>query len=385
MSITPLPDPAGSARQSTPVVAPTGKISAFLTSMADRPLLAGLLCFAVILVFHSPRWWLMIREAPGTFEWDRALTYLRQCTAPLSENVEPAMRWRFVPQVFVWLLGGSRALALTIPWLGAWALLAFLHRLARRHGADALVALCMTITLGASAPLLVSTGWLGMNDAWVALGLCYLAFGETRALLALGCVLCPFIDERFVFGVPCAVVVRNLTASAPVQPRLAFTLRVIGQTVLAVAPFAAGRIGGLLLGRDVHGDANFLSSSVRGSTIYLGTAPLAAWMAFRFAWVPVAQAFATCFKAEPYRVGLLVLASAGPVLIGFLLASDTMRTTGIVLPLCVWAALGLARNVAPAYWRWLALANLLVPAAHVVYTKVGPINCLPLELWRLLH
>src|SRR3954462_11420056 len=91
----------------------------------SRSLGAGLLCLVVIAACHSPRWWLLTSPHPGSFEWERAASYLKQCDAPFRSDIEPAMRWRFMPQAIVYLVGGGHALALAFPWIGVWAYLSF--------------------------------------------------------------------------------------------------------------------------------------------------------------------------------------------------------------------------------------------------------------------
>ena len=85
--------------------------------VSKRPWLAALASLAIVLMFHSPRLWLLLHENPGTFEWDRALVYLKQCQAPFRLDIEPAMRWRWFPQIFVYLLGGGRPIGLLFPGL----------------------------------------------------------------------------------------------------------------------------------------------------------------------------------------------------------------------------------------------------------------------------
>lgn len=354
-----------------------------IRELLQRPWVAGLLCLGVVLFFHSPRWWIIARETPGSVEWDRGSTYLKQCESPFRDDIEPATRWRFVPQVLVRALGGNRAVAFAIPWLGAWALLAWLYGLSRSRGLDEATSTCVTLLVGASVPVLVSTGWLGMNDAWVGLGLCYVALGRRLPLVVLACIVCPFIDERFVFGAPLALVIRNLEAHGKWSGRL--FVRWAAQCLLAIGPYAAIRILAILPGRDPGGEGQFLLSNVRESSGYLWMAPLGAWMAFRFAYMPILQRTASLLAGDRLAAWLLILAAVVPVSVGFLVASDTMRTAGILLPLCAWSAIDLGKTDERKQLMWLAIATLVFTAAHVSHTKVFPINSLPVEIWRVLR
>jgi len=354
-----------------------------IRGLLQRPWAAGLLCLGVIVLFHSPRWWIIAQETPGSVEWDRASTYLKQCESPFREDIEPAARWRFVPQILVWALGGNRTVALAIPWIGAWALLAWLYRVSRSRGLDEVTSTNVAFLIGASAPVLVSTGWLGMNDAWMGLGLCYLGFGRRMPLVVLAGIVCPFIDERFVFGIPLALAIRNLENPLPGQSGVSW--RWARQCLLAVGPYAAVRILAALLGRDAGSDGQFLLSNVSESSGYLWMAPLGAWMAFRFAYIPVMQRTTALFASDRLLAFLLVFSAIVPVCLGFLIASDTMRTAGILLPLCTWAAVELGKFGDRKQLMWLAIATLVFTAAHVTHTKVFPINSLPVELWRVLR
>lgn len=347
----------------------------------DSSLLTAVLILAAVVACHSPRWWLIVHPTPGSFEWDRAAVYLQQCANPWRDDLTAAVRWRFLPQVLVWLVHGGPALALAFPWFGALAFTAYCHHVLRRQTADSLAAAAATVVLAASGPVLVSTGWLGLNDAWFALALCYVAFGRNRGVIAAACVLGTFVDERFVFGLPLAIWLRAMAAADDDFGRT-FT-RAATWLLPALAPFVVSRLIGAALGRDAGRDQAFLSSSLHDSAAYLWCAPLGAWMALRFACFPAAERLAACARTHRTTALALLLTAAGPVLAGFLLASDTLRTAGIVLPLCLWGAAGLAARKSHAYWLGLAAASLLVPAAHVTYTKIMPINSLPLELMRL--
>ena len=355
----------------------------FFRSVLRHPLLAGLSCLLVIVVFHSPRWWIIIHEAPGTFEWDRALSYLKQCEAPFCADIEPALRWRFVPQVFAFLLGLNRPCCLIIPWLGAWALLAFIYHQAKTKGVSAVESIYVTLVVGASAPVLVSTGWLGVNDSWVALGLCYLAFGRRRSLLVAACLLCPFIDERFVFGVPYAIMLR-LMAEAPGTASRIYARRAV-QVNFGANAICSSKVSRIRLRGHTQSDVAFFASNISASKTYLWMAPLGAWMALRFAYYPMARQIVEQYRQQRFRTVTLILLAVAPVMAGFVLASDTMRTAGILVPLALWCAIKAANRKHSVPWFWLAAASLLVPAAHVSFTKVVVINSLPVELWRILR
>jgi hypothetical protein len=57
----------------------------------------ALACLALGMFFFAPQLWLMTEYQPGTFQWDRARTFLLQCEIPLRRDIEPAMHWRLLP------------------------------------------------------------------------------------------------------------------------------------------------------------------------------------------------------------------------------------------------------------------------------------------------
>ncbi len=71
-----------------------------------------------------------------------------------------------------------------------------------------------------------------------------------------------------------------------------------------------------------------------------------------------------------------------------LLASDLSRSVAIATPLVLAGCFALARRhpaAAPRVLLVLGVVNLLVPAAHLTYVHIDPINPLPVELLRLFR
>ncbi|MEZ5413511.1 MAG: hypothetical protein R3F03_04265 [Opitutaceae bacterium] len=346
------------------------------------PFVVAWAVLAIVITFHSPRWWLFLQSNADTLEWNRATIYLQQCVDPWRDDLTAAVRWRFVPQIFVWLAGGGALLALALPWLGALTLIGYSYNKIRQQSDDGVKTLCATIVLASSGPILVSTGWLGINDAWFVLALCYLAFGEHRIGWVVACLLGTFIDERFIFGLPLALWLRAM--SKP-DTALKTTLQTAAKLMLAaLIPFLVSRLLGTTLAeRDTARDGEFIMQSLQQSGAYLWCAPLGAWMALRFAGLPAAEEWLAQFRVNRHTALILLAVTAIPIVVGFTIASDTMRTAGIALPLCVWGICRLVAKKSRLYWLALAAASLLIPAAHVTYNKVMPINSLPIELLRL--
>jgi len=105
----------------------------------------------------------------------------------------------------------------------------------------------------------------------------------------------------------------------------------------------------------------------------------------RFALLPTALEVVGLARKNFRAAAVLLTAALLPLAIGFPLAADTMRTASILLPVCVWGAMAIDLTSDRKFLIWLVVASLLVPVAHVTFTKIAPINSLPVELWRLLR
>jgi len=337
--------------------------------------LCGLAALALTLLVFGPCLWLMTRYNPGTFQWDRAHSFLLQCEHPLRTDVEPAMVWRLLPPLLCHALGLKGCIPLLLPLVGVGLLTWYVARLLLTRLADLRFAFGGTLLLTTSSATLVPLHWLGMNDAWVWLSLLVAAFNRSRLALPLTCLLAPWVDERFIIGLPLALLVRHLDDTEPPSWR-----SLLGHLCFLL-PYAGLRISGTLLGH-AAGASGAFSDYIRNSfAATIPWIPLAWWMAFRLAWLPLVYAF-------QQKGRLLLLTSTGTLCLMALLAADLSRSAAILLPVLLLGLFHFAKQhpeKAPRYALNLALLNLAVPAAHIVYTKLTLISPLPLELWRLLH
>ena len=139
-------------------------------------------------------------------------------------------------------------------------------------------------------------------------------------------------------------------------------------------------------GNPVGGGASaaFLQAQL-GTTAVIAFAPLGWWMALRAGWAAVALGI----WSLPIARRWLAAAAVGITLLVMLkLASDLSRSAAILTPVMLWGCFVLARRFpaqAPRVLLAAGLINLLLPAAHVVYTKIDLISPLPIELFRLLR
>lgn len=362
----------------------TSKVKDLETCLARWPrgvfLFGGVvvvLCVAVF--FFSPHLDILSEARPNTYEWTRGLDYLAQCANPFTEDVQPAIRWRLLPPLVAHTLGLTGRLPLAIPWIGVVTLVGACLAwgevwLRARTSAMAFAAVVAT-TSGVIVPL----AWTGINDAWVWLGLLAVTFSRRRMAPVIACLLCPWVDERFLVGLPLAVWARTR-----LQPERGFLHEMLRHGPVLL-PYAAVR-GYLTL---AHGDptsADFLVDALRELPTVVFHAHLGWWMGLRAGWVLVVWSVVGAAQQGRLR-GELLLASA-TIAATTLLAGDLSRSIAIVLPLLASGTVEVTRQRPNSAISWLvslAALNLLLPAAHVVFNEVDVIHPLPVELLRLLR
>lgn len=336
-------------------------------------------CLALSVTFFAPRLWLMRTPVPGSFQWDRAHTFLLQCAEPLRRDIEPAMQWRLLPPLVAHFLHLPGLTPLALPWLGILVTTTYTAVLCRRRLDDWRFVAGGTLLFATTSAVLVPVGWLGMNDAWVWLGLFAVAFGRSRWALPIACLLAPWVDERFVIGFPLAWLVGKAErAEAWRGSDLRHCLWLLPYAVVRLAlelrdPVAAAATRG------------FLGSHLSDATRLVPIAPLGWWMGLRAAWVPLIYAGWIAAPGSRLRGGALVIATAG---VSLVLAADISRSIAILMPAVLLGCFLHARRApeqAPRALLILGLINLALPAAHIVHLKIDPIHPLPIEILRLFR
>ena len=317
----------------------------------------------------------MTKPNPGTYQWDRAATYLKQCEDPFRRDVEAAMLWRILPPLASKALGLRSHAPLLIPWIGlallAWYAALTLGRVCNQAGFVCGGKLLVTTSSGGLVPF----HWLGLNDAWVWLALLAVSFGKARWALPLASLLAPWVDERFIIGLPLALVVRTHDCSETLRWKSAAV------PLLWLAPYVAIRLGLSFNPTVSRATTGFLTSHVRQVAVILPLAPIGWWMGLRIGWLPAAYAL----RHQRWPLRTVVFATAAASLT---LAADISRSIAILLPLVVLGIREYSREhpeEAPRKMPLLGTVALVIPAAHVVYTKIYPISPLPIELFRLFR
>lgn len=343
------------------------------------------LSLAVSLTVFSPRLFLLFGAPhPGTFEWDRGLSFLAQVRDPLHASVEPALRWRLAPALLGHLLHLPGYAAFAVPWAGLVAVLAYVTALAETRLGDRLDALLLVMLVGTLAAVQSVTMAHGVNDGWLLLALLATAFSGNAALRAGAAMIGPWVDERYLFALPLCLVCRVVFSARDPQPSPAWRFAI--WEIAGAACYLGVRLAFTLRHTDPISDA-FVRQALSMVPTYLPHAPLGWWMGQRAAWVLVVFAVVAAWRlhgrAAVSGLALATLAGFGAIT---LLAADLTRTTNFFLPLTCAGAFVASHVVGAQRTRWFAALlglNLVLPFAMMTYIWIVPIHSLPFELLRL--
>jgi TPR repeat protein len=223
-------------------------------------------------------------------------------------------------------------------------------------------------------------GWLGYYDSWLALGLLSVAFTRSRLVVIAVCLLTPWIDERFVLGLPLALFTRLLSplpAAPPIQP-LSIRPWFFHQALWPVVVVLAYVVLRLSLGGSGSSAtlSSYLNQFVFSQKISAPDRLFGAWSGLRVAWIFVLFALAGRY---PGRL-LLSFTAALTAFLAVVTALDSSRSMVLLLPLL---PLGWRTAIASPWLhpRYLPLASAALavlacalPAHHVVGRFVIPVD-----------
>jgi hypothetical protein len=340
-----------------------------------RFLVSGtILTLMLAAFFLSPRWVKLLSDPTPIFEWYRGMGFLLQCANPWRTDVEPALRARLLLPLIAHAVGLKGYSVFAIGWAGIIVLV--LQTLRWTEGAmhSRLAAIAFAICMGTTSVVMVPMHWLGINDAWVWLGLLAVVFARASWAVPLACLLCPWVDERFVIGLPLAVWARARLDGSSFWKRMLIA-------VAWLVPFFVLRVF-MHVTTDDGTSGQFLAAALRDISMVGHRAPLGWWMGLRAVWVLVAIALidAVFVRCALWELTLVV----GTVGISTFLAHDYSRSVAIVLPLLALGAVRFHQHhgyAATAGLIFIAAVNLVLPAAHIVGGKFHvPIRLLPHEL-----
>lgn len=350
---------------------------------ALRLLGSSVLVVVVITLCFAPRFiiWrgLGIPEAWFNPELNRAVDTLKQFWDPTVQITNPSnqvINWR----LFFPLLGNALHMPLTLflalPHIGCVLAVAYLQHVVyerTRHWATALLA---SGAIASADWLFVSMGWLTYFDSWFVLGLLIVSFAASRPALIVTCLLTPWIDERFILALPVCLLVRVIVDQEWAKRgwhQVRADMVLVGSLTL---PYIALRIV-LMLGADT-GSTGYLQRVVAElQTVPPARLLLGLWSGFRVAWgFAVIVAWYVVRRYQGWRRWLALGILTGQIGLGVIVAGDMSRNLAMLLPILVLGGLLLSATSPRAgriVFPVLAAANLLLPAAHVVWSFTLPI------------
>lgn len=366
----------------------------------------GGLAFALLTLRFSPNWITFhaglrdakssLSSAAETRAIDREILsgysargfYVTQQARDLNARIDDPnhqiVRWRLLFPLVGFLLRLPGWSVLGLAHVGcavlilAWVALGL--RLNAPAGSRAYEAGCFAVIAGASAPFFSSMGLLGYYDAWLGLALLTVSTAQTRWVVVLAAVLAPWIDERFVLGLPLALAVRFLLSDSEPAARWQWLKLQALAPLGAVVAFSLFRLAlGGSGGSQTVGE--YLDQFVFANDITLGQRLRGAWEGLRFGWVLVAMAIVGTWRVgaagRRIEAAALVVAIGFTALLGLFTALDLGRSMVLLISVL---PLGWKLAARRPWWRtfqlapWLAAAALILPAGHVVGKFVRPVD-----------
>lgn len=360
--------------------------------------LAAAAVFVLVVLCFTPRFalWRGLDAHAGWFtpELNRAAQTMQQLEDPwqvVDNEVNAVLNWRLLFPFAAYYLGLPRLLYLLLPAIGCLLTLALLTHVFAAGLGQRLQAVAATALMATTSWFFTSTGWLAYFDSWYVGGLVLAAFVDSRLVLAFCCLLVPWIDERFVLGLPLVLAVRSVRRDGGDGGSLRDLLRDALVCAAALLPLLAIRVTAMSLGHDA-GSVNFLRKYVLGGehlpaesvVLLTGT-----WHGLRAAWVYVAAFVVFAASAHRPRRALAIGATViGTYLLALATAADISRSMSLLLPAAIMGVLLVAqraRRLATPLLAALLLCNLAAPAAHVSAEFEGPIHNVFAELERARH
>lgn len=213
------------------------------------------------------------------------------------------------------------------------------------------------------------------------LSLIVVALAPRYWLVALATLLAPWIDERFLIGLPVAVLARFV-----IYPfALGAATQLLATIAVAALPYLGWRLySWLCLPGDASGE--FASNVFAGFVVWLRMVPHGWWMAYRLAWIFLLAPF-FLRNASGVKPWLIALCCLPVVFVAVVTAADITRSAMVLAPL-VPAGILLFYRAHPEeterWLPWIAAANFCVPYIHIVYNKMEPVHPLLWEIIRLV-
>jgi tetratricopeptide (TPR) repeat protein len=350
-------------------------------------LLFGSLAVCVAtLYFFCPRFYLWrgvtldIPELMSAPEINRAVYVLRQLHDPnvvIDHPSNYAINWRLF---FPWLghlLHLSDVAFLSLTFVGCWAAAGLcLHILTRETG-NRVLALTGTISLCCTSWFFVSTGWLSYNDSWITFALTAVAAIRSRWILLIGCLVGPWIEERFIVLLPTAIALRSFFFANRDRPIKNIALDILTAT-FAIAPYSGVRLYSYHTGIDPMTLALLKDIDSSKAEYPLWRYFEATWAALRFNWFFVAVWAYLAWRQPPrWWSAIAVLGTLISIpLLHRLVPGDLHRNAGMFAPVAL-AGIVLGYRSFPKFTAKavvvVAVINLILPAYHVITVFKYPV------------
>lgn len=368
--------------------------------------LLGLLVFALLAVRFSPNWLpfarvveqarssiksveegAAIEKAIFSAYSARGYFVLQQAQDPGAEISDPdhkIVRWRLFFPLLGYVLHLPNGAVLGLAHLGCLILTLLLVAISLRHATTlrnpGREALSFALITGASAPFFTSMGLLGYYDSWLAIALLATGFARRNGIVLAACLLAPWIDERFVIGLPLALCVRRIVAGEAGGPRGAWFKQEALLPLLVVSLYSIVRLqlGGRGGSQTVE---QYLHDFVYSQQISISQRLFGVWNGLRFGWVLVFVAIVGAWglrkKGMGMEAGLLLAGVTLTGVIGMVTALDISRSMVLLFPIVPlgWMLATRLRGwstfqVAPL----LGISALLLPAWHCVGATSRPVD-----------
>jgi hypothetical protein len=329
----------------------------------------------ISLFFFFPRFWLWpalglpLSELLGTRpELNRSFFILQQLQDPwirINDATHQVIEWRLLWPVVGHYTGMPKAVFFALPHLGCLTALGAVAMILWRATHNRIVMLTAVVMIGTCSWFFVSTGWLGYFDSWLILALLLASFAQARGTLFCVALLAPWIDERFIIGLPICGMIRALDRSesgGSVKDRLTDC----AVLVAGIAPYLSIRLGFEYRGaretsRDYWASRSIVPASVVGFM-------LGAWHGLRFGWVLVGAGVIEIWRRKQrWWLGMFAVV----VCINLCIADDVSRSASVAVPVAAWGVIVWWRRQRAWTVQLMALlcgANLLFPAKHVIAT-----------------
>ena len=243
-------------------------------------------------------------------EFDRAISSLAQLEHPWDPIDAPfhkVIRWRLLLPLVWHYTGLPSWLYLLMPHVGCVLTLWLVATLAFQRSANWVETAFVAVLFAALPWFFVSSGWLTYFDSWCVFGLLTASFVPSRVLLALACLLTPWIDERFVLALPVIAVTRFAVFGQPKDLVILVAASLPYPTVRAIAYLAGER----------EAADYFLNHWRLARVISPWRYAEGLWSGFRGGWVLIIAAVVLSFRADPRR--------------GFSIAAVTVLTATVAL------------------------------------------------------